>query len=224
MLGQRASFRRGDQWISPVVWRGIPAGGRLVYSASGRQHQEYRVFCSEARWQGPVADGCVPAQSPGRLAAKRAGLRLVGRVGWMGRAGIPCGRGFSAGLWTIKPGPPDCCGPVRQLAVSSVEGISRGALIAGLLAQADPSIAGVVLVSGLFDLPSFAAEANTLTGTLIVQTMRSEAGGDDQELVARSMLRSSAKIRANVLILNGACHHLSAVRPSDPRSGTRRCH
>lgn len=117
-------------------------------------------------------------------------------------------------------GPPDFCGPVSQRAVSAVidklvasgdsvrgkvviEGISRGALVAGLLAQADSSIAGVVLVSGLFDLPKFAAEANTLAGKLITQTMRSEAGGDDRELVARSMLRSSAKIRANVLILNG---------------------
>ena len=117
-------------------------------------------------------------------------------------------------------GPPDFCGPLSQRAVSSVidrlvasgdslkgkvviEGISRGAMVAGLLAQADPSIAGVVLISGLFDLPQFAAEANTPPGKLIRAAMRSETGGDERELVARSMLRSSARIRAQVLILNG---------------------
>lgn len=118
-------------------------------------------------------------------------------------------------------GPPDFCGPASQRAVAGVidklvasgdsvrgkvviEGISRGAVVAGLLAQADPSIAGVVLVSGLFDLPGFAAEANTLAGKLISQAMRSEAGGDDRELAARSMLRSPKRITASVLILNGA--------------------
>lgn len=118
-------------------------------------------------------------------------------------------------------GPPDFCGPLSQRAVSAViaklvasgesapgkvviEGISRGALVAGLLAQTDPSIAGVVLVSGLFDLPKFAAEANTLPGELIRDSMRRETGGDERELASRSMLRSSARIRAKVLILNGA--------------------
>lgn len=117
-------------------------------------------------------------------------------------------------------GPPDFCGPLSQRAVSAViatltasgesergkiviEGISRGALVAGLLAQTDSSIAGVVLVSGLFDLPGFAAKADTLEGKLVSQSMRTETGGEDRELVARSMLRSAAKIHAKVLILNG---------------------
>lgn len=117
-------------------------------------------------------------------------------------------------------GPPDFCGPFTQRAVAAVidqlvasgdsvrgqvviEGISRGALVAGLLAQADSSLAGVVLVSGLFDLPNFAAAANSVPAQLISAAIRNETGGDAQELVARSMLRSSAKIQAHVLILNG---------------------
>ncbi len=75
-------------------------------------------------------------------------------------------------------GPPDFCGPLTQRAVFAViakliaaghiakgkvviEGISRGALVAGLVAAADPSIAGIVLISGLFDLPQFVAQAKT---------------------------------------------------------------
>lgn len=117
-------------------------------------------------------------------------------------------------------GPPDFCDPLTQRAVSAVidkltaagesakgkvviEGISRGALVAGLLAQADSSIAGVVLVSGLFDLPAFAATASTLEAKLVSEAMRSETGGADHELTSRSMLRSPARIHAKVLILNG---------------------
>ncbi len=118
-------------------------------------------------------------------------------------------------------GPPDFCGPLTQRAVSAVidklvstgetakgkvviEGISRGALVGGLIAAADPSIAGIVLISGLFDLPQFIAEAKTPAALLITQSIRSETGGQHQALAARSILRSAAKIKASVLILNGA--------------------
>jgi dipeptidyl aminopeptidase/acylaminoacyl peptidase len=118
-------------------------------------------------------------------------------------------------------GPADFCGALSQRAVAGVieklvaagdgvrgkvviEGISRGAVVAGLLAQADPTIAGVVLVSGLYDLPEFVAAAETLPARSIAASMRSETGGEERELVARSLLRSSGKMFAKALILNGA--------------------
>ena len=118
-------------------------------------------------------------------------------------------------------GPPDFCGPLTQRAVSAVidklvstgdiakgkvvlEGISRGAIVAGLVAAADPSIAGIILISGLFDLPQFIAQAKTPAALRIAQSIRNETGGADRALAARSISRSTAKINASVLILNGA--------------------
>lgn len=68
-------------------------------------------------------------------------------------------------------GPPDFCGAYTQHAVSAViaqlrkealaapqklliQGVSRGALTAGLIAAHDPSVSGLVLISGVYDLPA----------------------------------------------------------------------
>ena len=85
-----------------------------------------------------------------------------------------------------------------------LEGISRSAIVAGLVAAADPSIAGIVLISGLFHLPQFIAQAKTPAALMIAPSIRNETGGADQALAARSIFRSTAKINASVLILNGA--------------------
>jgi dipeptidyl aminopeptidase/acylaminoacyl peptidase len=118
-------------------------------------------------------------------------------------------------------GPADFCGPLTQHAVSGViaklradgyvspgrvviEGISRGALVAGLIAASDPSVAGIVLISGLYDLPRFVADPNSSpTRTSIVNSMREETGGKEDALRARSVLDHAAKIKASALILNG---------------------
>lgn len=118
-------------------------------------------------------------------------------------------------------GPADFCGPRTQHAVSAViarliadgyavqgkiviEGISRGALVAGLVAAGDPSIVGLVLISGLFDLPRFVAEAKTVQAKLVVASILAETGGKDDVLRARSVLGVASRITASVLILNGA--------------------
>ena len=118
-------------------------------------------------------------------------------------------------------GPADFCGPFTQNAVMGVlaklqqdgyaargrtvlEGISRGAVVAGLVAARDPSIAGVVLISGLYDLPQFVESAKTEQAREVVRAMVGETGGGREALRARSVLYAAASIRAAALILNGA--------------------
>ena len=86
-----------------------------------------------------------------------------------------------------------------------IQGISRGALTAGLVAAQDPSVSGVILVSGVYDLPSYVADS-TASGIkkAIVASMMSESGGTAEALHARSILRRAGDIKAYVLILNGA--------------------
>ncbi len=86
-----------------------------------------------------------------------------------------------------------------------IQGISRGALTAGLVAAEDPSVAGLVLISGVFDVQAYVADSNA-TGArkLIVRSMISETGGSDAALLARSILHRAGDIKASVLILNGA--------------------
>lgn len=43
-----------------------------------------------------------------------------------------------------------------------IEGISRGAIVASLVAAHDPSIAGIVLIAGLYDLHEFVNNAKSL--------------------------------------------------------------
>jgi len=118
-------------------------------------------------------------------------------------------------------GPPDFCGPVTQRAVSGViekltqdrlllpgkvvlEGISRGALVAGLIASRDASIKGIVLISGLYDLPAFTANANSIPSKMIARSLQEETGGGLAALKERSVLSFAGNIMAAALILNGA--------------------
>ena len=118
-------------------------------------------------------------------------------------------------------GPPDFCGPFTQDAVSGViaklraggdispnqvviEGISRGALVAGLVAAHDPSIAGVVLISGVYNLPQYVAHSKSAEARLVSNSIIEETGGGSDALRARSVLNFAGDIRASVLIMNGA--------------------
>lgn len=118
-------------------------------------------------------------------------------------------------------GPADFCGPFTQHAVAAViaklhadgyvkdnriliQGVSRGALVAGMVAAHDPSIRGIVLISGLYDLPAYASHANSAMAVSIVDSMKAEAGGTAQALKARSLLYYAEDVKAETLILNGA--------------------
>jgi dipeptidyl aminopeptidase/acylaminoacyl peptidase len=115
-------------------------------------------------------------------------------------------------------GPADFCGPFTQHAVSAVlaklrsdgliapnkiliEGISRGAITGGLISTYDPSIAGVVLISGVYDLPQFSANPNYAQ---ISKAFVAETGGSTEAMRVRSLLFFAREIKAAALIINGA--------------------
>jgi dipeptidyl aminopeptidase/acylaminoacyl peptidase len=118
-------------------------------------------------------------------------------------------------------GTADFCGPFTQHAVAAViaklhadgyvkdnrvliQGVSRGALVAGMVAAQDPSIKGIVLISGLYDLQAYASHAKSAITVSIVDSMKAETGGTVEALKARSLLYSAQEIKAETLILNGA--------------------
>jgi dipeptidyl aminopeptidase/acylaminoacyl peptidase len=117
-------------------------------------------------------------------------------------------------------GPEDFAGQFTQHAVAAViakleserkaaperiliEGISLGAVTAGLVAANDPDIAGLVLISGLYDIPAFFAQPKSAAVAAIKAGALQQAGGDDA-LRSRSVLSKSSSILAATLILNGA--------------------
>ena len=118
-------------------------------------------------------------------------------------------------------GPADFCGLSTQHAVSAViktlrnegsidqdriviEGISRGALVASLIAGYDSTLKGIVLISGVYDLPQFLANPKSNQARLIAQSIVEETGGGLEALRARSALQSVQNIKAAALIMNGA--------------------
>ena len=115
-------------------------------------------------------------------------------------------------------GPADFCGPFTQHAVSAVlaklrsdgliapnkiliEGISRGAITGGMIATYDPSIAGLVLISGLYDLPQFTANPNYAQ---ISKALVQETGGSTEAMRSRSLLYFTWYIKSRAMIINGA--------------------
>ena len=117
-------------------------------------------------------------------------------------------------------GPADFAGPKTQRAVAAVlsqirtdpradsdriliQGVSLGAVTAGLVAANDPEIDGLILVSGLYDLESFLRDPATPGAAAVKAAARRQTGGGSQALRSRSLLHRTAEIRAATLILNG---------------------
>ena len=83
--------------------------------------------------------------------------------------------------------------------------MSRGAVTAGLVAAEDPSISGLVLISGVYDLPAHVEDATASPAkSAVVESLKAETGGTADALKARSVLRFANSIKASALILNGA--------------------
>lgn len=118
-------------------------------------------------------------------------------------------------------GPADFAGPYTQEAVAAVlaeleaeglaepgrvllYGVSLGAVTAGLLAAADPDIDGLVLISGLYDLPAFLDRPQSPGAAAVKAAALRQTGGDPDALRSRSLLAQVASVRAAALILNGA--------------------
>jgi dipeptidyl aminopeptidase/acylaminoacyl peptidase len=126
-------------------------------------------------------------------------------------------------------GPLDFMGPFTQRGVEAViahfrvqsfvrqdrvalEGISRGAIVAGLIATRDPRIRAMVLISGVFDLPALFGPNPALLPSAVSRAMvdeiRSdithETDGSVTALQERSVLAAANRIRTPALIINGA--------------------
>jgi dipeptidyl aminopeptidase/acylaminoacyl peptidase len=125
-------------------------------------------------------------------------------------------------------GPADFMGPFTQRAVEQVleyfraqsfirvdrmalEGASRGAIVAGLVAAQDQHIRAMVLISGAYDLPALLgpnAPTRGGPGDTVIDEIRSELAletdGSLNALRERSVLLLGNRIRTPALILNGA--------------------
>jgi dipeptidyl aminopeptidase/acylaminoacyl peptidase len=142
-------------------------------------------------------------------------LKQLSRRGYFAVAISQPGYGGSSG-------PADFCGVFTQHAVIGViaklraeglasperlliQGISRGALTAGLVAAQDSSVSGLVLISGVYDLPAYVNDPRpSLVKQFIVASLKTELGGEADALETRSVMRGASKIKAASLILNGA--------------------
>lgn len=118
-------------------------------------------------------------------------------------------------------GPPDYCGTFTQNAVIAVieklendgiikpsqiiiEGISRGAVVAGFVAAKKPTIKGVILISGVFDFIKYQVDAKTDNSRKsIINSIKEEIGHSEDSLYNRSLINFAKNIKANTLILNG---------------------
>ena len=118
-------------------------------------------------------------------------------------------------------GPEDFAGPFTQHAVQAViaklraddriiadkvviEGISLGAVTGALVAARDEQIAGLVLISGLYDLPAFFAQPKSVGAASVKASAVQLTGGSSKALLERSAMPLASQIRASTLILNGA--------------------
>lgn len=140
----------------------------------------------------------------------------VGRLGRMAKRGYVAASVSQPGYGN-SDGPPDFCGPFTQDAVLAVieflrnkpfvnpnkialYGVSRGAIVAGMVAARDPRLAAVVLVAGAYDLEK--AYPTGLRG--LDENIRHEAGLSREAFTARSALYHADKIKSPVLLLHGA--------------------
>jgi len=150
----------------------------------------------------------------GRVFADWGVLQRFAREGYLAVSVSLPGYGNSTG-------PRDFAGPYSQNAVVAVmdylkkekrsipdrivlHGTSIGAVTSALIGARDEHLAGLVLISGLYDLPSF-FEQNGSTAALEVKAAAvAQTGGGLDALRSRSALLVADRIKAETLILNGA--------------------
>jgi dipeptidyl aminopeptidase/acylaminoacyl peptidase len=73
-----------------------------------------------------------------------------------------------------------------------------------MVAARDPSIRGIILISGLYDLPGYALHPKSAMAASIADSMKTETGGTEKALRSRSLLYYAQDVKATALILNGA--------------------
>lgn len=176
--------------------------------------------------QQPAGDGPWPTVI--YLHGHQAGLQSAG-----GRAFVDWGvlsRAADEGYLAVaislpgygkSSGPRDFAGPFTQDAVMAViqqlknekqampdriaiHGTSLGAMTAALIGAQEQDLAGLVLISGLYDLSAFFEQRNTLAANSIRAAAIAQTAGNANALRSRSVLYVADRIKAETLILNGA--------------------
>lgn len=193
-------------------------GRSIPHPDDASRRVEYFVEAPEGEGPWPMVlllHGHQDGDRPGGADFERWGvLQTLAERGYLAVAVSQPGYGHS-------DGPADFSGSFTQHAVSGViealradglaspgrlviEGISRGALTAGLVAAQDTSVSGLVLISGVYDLPAYVADPRPSPAqSMVIQSILAETGGTAGALEARSVLRVARGIRATTLILNG---------------------
>lgn len=87
---------------------------------------------------------------------------------------------------------------------SHSQGVSLGAVTAALIATRGDEVSGLILISGLYDLPEFFATPKTNAAASVRAAAIAPIGSSQDVLLARSVLPIAHLIRATTLILNGA--------------------
>jgi len=194
---------------------GVPAGGQFV----------------EYYWKAPAIGRPAPvivfihghqdgSPTPGGKAFVDYGvLDSVTAQGYVAVSVSQPGYGHSAG-------PADFMGPRTVAAVRAVidhfraqpfvqrdriglEGVSRGAIVASLVAAADTGIRAMVLISGAYDFvtpldsTTAAGRRNIARRAIVRDDIARETDGSQGALRTRSALLQAKKIRAATLLLNG---------------------
>jgi dipeptidyl aminopeptidase/acylaminoacyl peptidase len=207
--------------LSLCLYQGCAASAshRIAHPDDSSKQIEYFVAVPSGKGPFPTVillHGHQEIMRPGgEDFAKWGVLRQLASRGYLAVAVSQPGYGNSSG-------PADFCGIFTQHAVSSViaklraeglaspqklliEGISRGALTAALVAAQDASISGLVLISGVYDLQGYGNDPDASPGKQSVwKALSAETGGAPSALKARSVLPHAEQIRAATLLLNGA--------------------
>ncbi|KAA2236818.1 alpha/beta hydrolase family protein [Salinarimonas soli] len=154
--------------------------------------------------------------------------------GWARRRGYVAASISQPGFGR-SAGPPDFCGPVTQAAVRaalahlralpSVDsgrivllGLSRGAIVSGMVAAEEPGLRAVILIAGLYDMGALRPHPNPGIEALI----QAESGGSPEALAARSPLRVAGRIAMPVLLLHGRHDPVAPVAQAEAMAAALR--
>jgi len=129
-------------------------------------------------------------------------------------------------------GPPDFCGPGSQEAVGAalsflraqpgvepgrivLHGLSRGAVVAAMVASDDTNLLGLILVAGNYDLA--ATYQTAMPG--LRRAIEREMAVTDSDFSDRSPLRHAHKIRSETLIIHGRQDDRAPFKQAEKMAG-----